>query len=374
MLFFRKRLKTLNRIEIIQENILHNYEFFRKRAENQSIIAVLKSNAYGHGIQQISSILEETDCAMIAVDSYYEAAKVLQHSSKKVLLIGYTPPQNLPLMNLKKVSLTVYDLETMDILAAMKKKVRIHLKINTGMNRQGLEVQDLSTYLGYFKKYPFLTLEGIFSHFADSDNTDPAFTQKQADCFTQALHILKQSDLHPKYVHLGATHGAFFPVDARINSMRIGIGLFGYHTFAEEHPERKSYDTLKPALRCISTVINTIALKKGDKVSYNGTFEAQENTTLAVIPFGYYEGLTRKLSNKYRVTWYDKSLQIAGRVCMNLTCLNAGTHKIQRGDEVTVISEHKTDPNSIDTLAITAKTINYEILVKLSETIRRVIV
>lgn len=384
MLFFRKKLKTLNRIEIIKENILHNYDFFQKKVDRKYIIPVLKSNAYGHGIEQAASIFEETDCMLIAVDSYYEAIKVLKHSSKRVLLIGYTAIENLPYINFKRVSLTVYDTFTLDALARLKKKVSIHLKIHTGMSRQGLPMENLSTYLAYFKKYPFLTLEGVFSHFADSDNSDQTFTRAQTNIFNQALDKIYKEGFHPGYIHLGATNGALFPMGERVNSVRIGIGLFGYHTLEEGHPEKSTYDTgLRPALRCISTIINVVDIKKGDKVSYNCTFEATKSTRIAVIPFGYYEGLTRKLSNKgvlllspvkSQKTKAPTLLPIAGRVCMNLTCLDAGEQSIHMGDEVIVMSANKKDPNCIDEIARISETITYEILVKLSQTIRRVIV
>jgi len=361
-----RKISTLNRVEVIAENILHNFDYFQKENQHTKLFPVLKSNAYGHGLKQIVQILESRGVEYFVVDSYYEALQIREISNRSVLMLGYTKPENYKYFNFKKLAITIFDIESLKRLGELGKKINIHLFINTGMNREGISIKEIPLYLTELKKYSALNLEGICTHLADADNESNEFTQKQYQLFKQAINIIENQNFHPKYKHISATGGSFKIKDSQLNAIRLGIGLYGYNP-------NKLFDTnLKPALRVISTVVSVQTLKTGDKVSYNCTFQAEKDMKIALLPVGYYECLDRKLSNKGFIKVKGEFLPIVGRVCMNLTCIDAKHLDLKIGDEVIVISENPADKNSIENIAQTIDTISYEVLVKISSSIRRV--
>lgn len=365
MISFRPQLATLNLITINRASILHNLAYFQKKYPGKHIWPILKSNAYGHGLAQIVSILKSQTFDYYVVDSYYEALQIWHHHRHPVLLIGPNHPHNFSHFKFKNLALTVDNLPSLKALANLRHPIKIHLKVNTGMNRQGINLANLSLVLNFIKKYPRLNLEGLCSHLADADNPDPSFTQKQESIFKDCLKKVHRFGFNPRFVHLSATAGAC-PATAGAsqtqvgNAIRLGLGLYGY-----------GLPQLKPALSLSSTITGRQLIKKGDTVSYNRTFTASTKTNIGLIPVGYYEGLDRRLSNRGFVKYKNNFYPIAGRVCMNLTCLNFGDTKPKLFHPVEVISSHPADKNSLANHARLADTIIYELLVHLSPTLRR---
>ncbi len=372
---FRRRLKTLNRIEILQKNILHNVKVFQNLLPQKHLFPVLKSNAYGHGIAQMISILEDTETPFVVIDSYYEALQVWKRDKKrKVLVIGPNPSENYRYFDTDKTSVVVYDLASFEALGKTKKPFRVHLKINTGLNRQGIQPGELHVYLDALKKYRNLHLEGVCSHFADADGESNDFTALQEKKFSECLDIMEGRKSLPKYIHLANTAGALKTKDPRINGYRLGIGLYGYNPLQTTDELSEKLQDVKPALRLMSTVVNTNYLQEGDKVGYNCIFTAPKAMKIGVLPVGYYEGLPRSLSNIGFVKAKDTNLPIVGRIHMNLVCFDMKNTDLSIGDEVEVIGIEKNAPHSIEYMAKAANTISYEILVNISESIRRVVV
>ncbi len=373
--FFRRKLKTLNRVEILPKNIVSNFNIFASLLPGKMIFPVLKSNAYGHGILPVVEILDPLDFPLYVADSYYEALKIRKVSKKKILIIGYNHPSNYKDFRWKNISVSVYDLDSIRALSELcGSTINIHLKINTGMNRQGIHPEELPLFLKEIASHPHLHLEGVLSHLADGDNPENDFTKKQEKTFSKCLDIIESEGFSPEYIHLGNTAGGMKLQDKRINGIRPGIGLFGYNPLEKKDKHFKDMDSLKPALRVISTLIHTQKLKKGEKVSYNLTFEAPRDMEIGLVPAGYYECVPRALSNTGSFTSMGCRLPILGRICMNLTSFDLSKALLSVGDPVTIISENPGDPNSIENIARLTGTITYEILVHISETMRRFIV
>lgn len=364
MSFFKPVFKTLNLIEISRKRILDNFDIVQKLNSEQKIWPVVKANAYGHGLNQIVSILNKRKFKYFVVDSYFEAIKIREISNKNILIIGSTDPINFKMMNFKNLALMVQDRESIESLGRLKKKVKIHLKINTGMNRQGFDLDELKEAAEILKKFPLIEVEGIFSHLADADNLNNVFTENQEKKFGKALDKILNLEIRPKYIHLSATSGLAKIKDSRINAVRLGIGLYGFG-------ELKN---LKPALQMISVFTKIREIDKGEKVGYNCTFTADKKTNIGIVPVGYYEAFDRRLSNCGWIKYRKKFFQIIGRVCMNLSMVNLKNEKANNFDEVEIISWNSEDKNSILNMAKICKTISYEILVKINETIRRKIV
>lgn len=240
-------------------------------------------------------------------------------------------------------------------------------KVQT-LNREGVGINEVSSYLDLIKSYPKLNLEGICTHLADADNESNDFADKQHENFKKALKIVKSKGFDPRYKHISATAGSYKIKNKEMNAIRLGIGLYGIN------PCVKFDQKLKPALRLISTVVSRQNLERGDKVGYGCTFEARKKMKIGLLPVGYFECFDRRLSGKGYVKANGQFLPIVGRVCMNLTCFDMRGLNMKVGDEVVAISEFPRDKNSVENIAELVNTLPYEVMVKINESIRKVVV
>lgn len=366
---------VLNLITIDETQILKNYDFFVKNNPSKSVWPVLKSNAYGHGITQIASILSKREIPYLVVDSYFEALQIWQENPKQhVLLIGTVLPQNFPKLELDKVAFTIYDLHSLRALGELGTDCRIHLKINTGFNRQGVKEEEIENFCKMLKTYPQIELEGVLSHLADADNPSPNFTISQINKFNQALEIISEQGFAPKYIHLGATSGSTIKADKKSNAVRLGIGLYGFNPLPKNHPEHQDLREINSGLTFSSTITNVVEIDKGDKVSYNGTFVADKPMRIGVLPLGYFEVYDRKLSNKGFARYKNHDLPILGRICMNITIVDLTNTDAKLFDRVEIINPDQNQKNSVTHMAKLSDTIVYETLVKINAITRRKVV
>lgn len=331
----KKLYNSLNLIEISRGNLLFNFDYFSKK---RKVWPVLKSNAYGHGIGLATKILLDRDFEYFVVDGYQEVLEIRKVTKRPVLMIGSILPSNFSKIKWKNLAIMVQDKESIRALGKLNKHIKIHLKVNTGMNRQGIEMKDLRSMIYEIRKYKNLELEGVISHLAGADD------EKQIKKFKEVKKITGEV----KYFHLGATNGVG-------DIIRLGIGLYGIGK------------GLKPVLKLKSKIVKVRQIEKGEKVSYGGTFVATKKTNIGVIPIGYFEGLDRRLSNKKGIVKYkNKFYPIAGRVCMNMAVVNFGKVKPKLYDEVELVGVEK--------MAKIGETIPYDILVGINSSIRRTIV
>ena len=377
--FFRQIIKpkyeSLNKIEIIKANILANFNYLQSQQPEAEIFPVLKSNGYGHGLKEMCRILNEAPAKMVVVDSFPEAQIVYHNFKRRVLILSELPLAAYEYCKFKRTEFCVYNLKTFLYLAKHHPRAQIHLFINTGMNREG--ITDLEEFLKGAGKYlERVEIVGLLSHLASADQTSD-LNKAQENKFMQALDILHAHKIFPKWVHLGNSAGIFTLNNKRLTAYRAGISLYGYNVFSPLSVNYEKAKKLKPALQLFSTIIGQQDLRAGDKVSYNETYIAVNDTKIALVPFGYYEGLDRRLTSQAKFLVQsapDFWAQIAGRVCMNLICLDCGQNNFQIGNRVEIISAQLESPNSIDNLANISQTISYEILVKLQTNIHREII
>ncbi|HEY4964290.1 MAG TPA: alanine racemase [Candidatus Saccharimonadales bacterium] len=367
--------QTLNMIELSQSRLEHNAGLFKQLNPGIGIIPVLKSNAYGHGLIELAKMLNSVECDFIAVDGYFEAAKIRDITRHKILVLGYILPKNASFLDTKKCSFVVQDIAGLRSLASLKKKVKVHLELNTGMNRLGLALDEVDAYLSVIKNSPYLVLEGVMTHLADADNDkDDSFTAGQVTMFDEIVSDIQKLGLKPQYIHLAQTAGSTRANSKYANSMRIGIGLYGINPLSQYDEHYKDLENLQPILTMNSTVIKITQLAKGDRVSYNGIFTAPKNMKIAVLPLGYYEGVPRELSNVGTIAYQGNDLNIIGRVCMNHTMFDVSGHDITVGSVVTVISNDPKKNNSIDQIAKKYGIFKYTLMTNISDSTRRLIV
>lgn len=376
--FFRKiradyySYDPLVKVLINGSNLVFNYRTVQKCVgKKMQVASVLKSNAYGHGLVEVAKILETEKPPMFVVDSYYEAL-VLRNEKIEIpiLIVGFSILQNVLNSNFKEVSFVITDLKWLrELSEKLSRKMKFHLKIDTGMNRQGIEIENIDEAIDLIKLNPNIEIEGICSHLADGDNDNENFTTKQIKKWNNIVRRLRGEFKEVKYWHLGATSSLYFNKKIDANLMRLGLGLYGINT------DSKLDLSLKPVME-VETIISSIReVKKGEKIGYNSTFEAKKNMKVATIPMGYFEGIDRRLSNCGYVKIGNKFCPIVGRVSMNITSIDVSdVDDVKIGDEVVVISQNSKDKNSAENIARICETIPYEILVHVERKLRREVI
>lgn len=372
--------EPLIKVEISRNRLLHNLDEFRKLDKKNMIAPVLKSNAYGHSLIEIAKILEDAKkqnkelnktIPFFVLDSYFEALALRSKGIETpLLIIGYNRPEILLNPNLKNTSYAITSIETLKQIQQTKKHINIHLKIDTGMHRQGILIEEIDDALEIIDANKKINLEGICSHFSDSDNTDPEFTKQQISNWNNIVNKLEIKYPQIKYFHISNTYGHKYLNSIKSNTSRLGIGLYG---IAENLDININ---LKPVLEMKTIITGIKKIKKGQTVGYSNTFIAQKDMTIATVPIGYFEGLDRRLSNKgFFIVNKKWQSPIIGRVSMNISTIDVSDISNPKiGDEVIVISNNSNDKNSIQSIAKIIETIPYEIVVYIPEHLKRVVV
>lgn len=365
------RYRTLNRIEVSGSALRHNLALVRSQHPGFEVWPVLKGNAYGHGISQVARALA-ADSSMLVVDGYHEAQQVHAVTNQHVLVMGYIHPSNVRLLGTRRCSYVVQDQAGLQAFAALDKPLNIHLELNTGMNRLGLAPAELEGYLKVLASYPKLHLEGVMTHVADADNpSSNEASHRQQTVFDEQVGRILAAGFRPRFIHIAQTAGSTKVVSRYANAIRLGIGTYGINPLEPADPAFTQLVGFRPALELKSTIIKTVELAAGDSVSYNFTFTARRPMRIGVLPLGYYEGVSRSLSNRGCVTYQGKPLPMVGRICMNHTMVDlSGTH-LEVGDEVTVIAADPRLPNSVSALQTQFGLFAYSTLTGLSSSIRR---
>lgn len=371
--YLQKRLsrhRPLVEVGISKANLLHNLHAYQARYQNVRIAPVLKSNAYGHDLGLIARLLDTEDIAFFMVDSLYEARKLRAADVRsRIVVMGYVRPLDPERSRLKDVDFAITDIEQLrEIADLLTHKARFHLKIDTGMHRQGILPTELLEAIRIIKAAPAMELVGVCTHFADADGEDEAFTLHQIETWNDTLTELEKVFPTIEYRHVAATKGVRFSEMTRTNVARVGIGLYGFDT--SHHGETG----VRPVLELRSVVASLRTIPLGDHVGYNVTFTAKRPTTIATVPVGYFEGYDRRLSNTGSMLVGGVQAPVAGRVSMNMSTVDVtDVPSVSRDDVVTVFSRDPKQVNSIAEVARRIGTIPYELLVHIPQHLRRVV-
>lgn len=365
--FFSREYKTLNIIEVSKKNLLENYEYLSSLSTEVKVAPVIKSNAYGHNMTTVAKILDYVHAPFFCVDSLYEAYELLKSRIKTpILIMGSTEPSNLKVKKLP-FAYAVYDLDFLKALDKYQPDAKVHLYVDTGLHREGILMDELSSFLGEARNLSSINIEGLMSHFASSDDKKDSLNNLQIKNFKKALDILKKHGIKPKWIHLQNSDGLtnLGPLGLDLTMARAGLASYGI----------SKDKNLKPVLSLKSKIIQIKKIGKGERVGYNGIFKAQKEIILGILPIGYYDGVDRGLSNKGFVKVGNKFCKIIGRVSMNVMAIDLSNIENPRvGDQVIIYSNDPKDKNSIQNTATICKKIPYEILVNLAPSTRRIIV
>jgi len=357
-------------IRIYKKALLHNVHAFQNSFSQLAIAPVLKSNAYGHGLRVVAQALDKEAIPFICVDSFFEALILRnEHITKPILILGYTPLENIAHCKLHNIYFSILSLEELKKISQnLTKPTKFHLKINTGMNRHGLGVTEAEEAWQIFNEHTNLVLDGVYTHLADADTIGSVSAKKQIDSWNKIAQKVRSILPNVKHLHCAATAGTFYSNEIDANVMRLGLGLYGINAGL-------TTITLEPALELVTKITTLRQINVGESVGYNATFSAQNSMKIATIPLGYTEGVDRRLSNRGAVEIRGKLCPIIGRVSMNIVSVDVSDlATVELEDQVIVISNKRGAPHSVEAIAKTCSTIPYEILVHISPQLRRKLV
>jgi alanine racemase len=389
-----KKLKTW--IEIDKKALLHNFAQFQKLlAPETFLMAVLKSNAYGHGISEVADALVISDKVKIqkserkitaqnlkvsnlknslwfGVDNIDEALLLRKKGIKEpILVLGWIPRSRLKEAIENDVSFCLYDFKVLKYLtsAFFKSKPKAHLKIETGTNRQGILLKELTFSEDALKKANNV-IEGVYTHFCDTEDSKSRFYERQLFLFNEALSILRSFGVKPKFLHCASTAASVLYPETHFNMVRVGLGLYGLY------PSRwiKKKIDLKQVLTWKTRIAQIKDVSAGETVGYNRTFKAGRKMRIAILPIGYWDGYDRKFSNNGYVLIKGERAKIIGRICMNMMMADVAKVSAREGDEAVILGTSGRNKITAENLACRVGTINYEIITRINPLIPRIVV
>lgn len=350
--------------EIDLDAITHNVKQIKDLHPTKEIFAVVKANGYGHGDAEVSKVAIEAGVSCLAVSGLDEALRLRQSGIEvPILVLGMTRLKDVALAAENNISLTAHDEVWINHLVSLplEKKIKVHLKIDSGMHRLGLmDANQIQTNFNLLKTAPMVEVEGIFTHMATAD-CDKEYLDYQIQNFKNLISNLDLSGV--KYVHLENTATLLQKEFDFDHAIRLGIGLYGVNPDANFIPI--DFD-LKPALKLLSNLVQVKQIKKGDKVGYGSTYEAKNDEWIGVVPIGYADGWIR-LHQGRCVIVEGHECEIVGRVCMDQMMIRL-PKQFPMGTTVTLIG----DGMPVERVAKEIGTISYEILCLISDRVPRV--
>lgn len=343
-------------------------------SKDVKILALIKANAYGHGIIEVARYLQSCDIDMFGVAYAHEAVPLRKAGITKPILVLYGAIiDEYPLFTEYNLEITVSSHGSAEALneymSSVGARINVHLKTDTGMGRLGIQFEAAPGLAEKILRLPHLNLTGIYSHFATSEGDDPDYVEIQLERFNSVLTGLKQRGIEVENVHIANSGAIISNPDSHFTMVRPGISLYGYPP--GEH--MKVPITLKPALSLRSRIGFVKKLGKGVSISYGRTYVTPEATRIGTIPIGYGDGYSRLLSNKAQVLIRGERHPVVGIICMDQIMVDLGhdsNHTV--GEEVTLIGNTGSDRISAWELSHLAGTIPYEILCVLSWRIPRI--
>ena len=338
------------------------------------VMAIVKANAYGHGAVEIAQSLARQNIGQFAVASLDEGIELrLAGLTASIVVLGALFEEQVPDLIAHKLTPVVSDGRILPTLAkaahSQPAPYSIHLKVDTGMGRLGFSPAELLTLLDSPLLHSPLKVEGLMTHLADADGADSTFTERQLSSFNALLEQIRLRGLTVPLVHAANSAAIVRFPGAHFSLVRPGIMLYGYHTLPASIPD----PDLRPVLSLHTTVAQLRTISQGCTVSYNGTFVAQRQTRIAVLPIGYADGYSRRLSHRGSVLIQGHRAPIVGLVCMDMIMVDVtDLAPVQVGETVTLIGQQGKESIWADEVAGWIDTIPYEVLCGIGSRVPRI--
>jgi alanine racemase len=383
------KIKDLNSwVEISESAYAHNLAFFKKIiAKNTELAVVIKANAYGHGMLEIARLATKYDVHSFCVHSLDEAV-ILRKSSiqGEILIMGPVLLSQLDEVIKNNFRLVLYNIEHLNELIKltrkMKKKVRVHLKLETGTYRQGISENELPEFLQLMKKYPLIKVESVYSHFANiEDTTIHDYALYQLKKFNEMKGFIQNHGFTNIKAHVACSAAAMLFPETHFDMVRIGISQYGLWSSRETFVSYKtrfsqnSNNILHPVLSWKTRVSQIKTIRVNQYIGYGCTFKTTRESKIAILPVGYADGYDRGLSNQSYVLINGKRAPVRGRICMNLIIVDiTDIPDVKLEDEVVLIGKQGNEIVTVDYLAGLIGTINYEFVTRINWNIPRIVV
>lgn len=355
--------------EIDLNAIKKNIEIIRSElSPKTAFLAMVKANAYGHGLVQVSKAAVDAKVDRLGVALVEEGIKLRQSGIKVPIQMVSEPPleavENVIAYGIIPSVYSAKFAKALNEVALRQNKiVKVHLKADTGMNRVGAPIDSVPDLYRLIKQLPNLFLEGIFTHFACADNLDDPFTKRQLLEFLKLKKIFSDIQIW----HSANSAAALFLPESHLDMVRIGISLYGFEPATKPLPVK-----LEPALTLKTRISFLKDLKHGDGVSYGLTYIAKRPHRVATLPIGYGDGYSRLLSNKGQALVRGKKVKLVGRICMDQLLIELEDVDAYPGDEVVLIGRQGNEMITVEEIAFLLGTIKNEVVCMLNERVPRV--
>ena len=376
---------TLSWLEIDLDALAGNVRTLRSRlAPGARLGAVVKSNAYGHGVELVAPAALAAGADTLIVGNLAEGLEVrrLVGPDVPVLVVGHVPRAGFPEAVRAGLDLTVYDREAGPALAAAAREAgrpaRVHLKVETGTNRQGLRGEQLLALARELAALEGVEIAGVGTHFADiEDTTDHSFAREQLARFLRAVARLEEAGIRPGMRHTACSAAVLLFPETHLDLVRAGISVYGFwpsrETLVSARERGLAGDELRPVMTWKARIAQVKDVPAGEYVGYGRTYRATRPLRVAVLPVGYYEGYPRALSGKAHVLVHGRRAPVLGRVCMNMTMVDVtDVPGAATGDEAVLLGRAGAEEVRAEDLAAWAGTIHYEIVSRIHPSLPRI--
>ncbi|MCL2137185.1 MAG: alanine racemase [Coriobacteriia bacterium] len=371
-------------VEVNLEAIRRNLQRFRRLiGPDVMIMAVVKADAYGHGAVRVAQKALASGAKWLGVSNVEEGIELRKAGIAAPILVLSEPPASTIDLILHygltpAVHSTEFALSLGEAASAMGRIAPYHLKIDTGMNRVGVHSDDAPDLLRTIDFHSGLQLQGVFTHFATADEADTYEITRQYDRFMKALAEMRYMGINPGIVHAANTAATIRYKQAHFNMVRIGIGMYGMHPSEITQSQMELY----PAMSVYARVTMVKSVPMGEGVSYGMLYRSPGNVLIGTLPIGYADGIARELSGKMDILLKGRRLPQVGNICMDMMMFEANQRSSagrlaiqpQVGDEVVIVGRDGEEWITLDELAQTLGTINYDMACRLGERLERLYV
>ncbi|NOZ08846.1 MAG: alanine racemase [FCB group bacterium] len=354
--------------EINLRNLEHNYRYLQSLAGEAKILAVVKADAYGHGLAEVAKALDKTEIFGFSVALFTEVMDLIAHGIKKPILhLGRLNAQILAACKFDQVRCTVNSFDDLELIRKRLQpavRLKVHLKVDTGMGRMGVPYSAAEEVLRKLKQIPNIILEGIWSHFATAEDRTSGFREQQLDKFKALVALAKKTIPTVSYFHIANSAALLDKPAAHFNMVRPGVALFGVSPFREVDPN------LRPVMQFKAPLVLIREMVEGDTIGYGRTFTVPENGKYGVIQAGYADGVPLEFSNSAALHHKSSTLRVTGRVSMDMTSVNCNGSSVEEGEMVTIWGAEK-EYNRVEYYARQYGKLPYEFLTGVSKRVVR---
>lgn len=358
-------------IEIDSQALRHNINVLRGLLKPEtSFMAVVKANAYGHGLEEISQIAADNGVAVFGVDCLEDAVKLRQKfPAVQIVVLGYILLSDLKIAVDNNLEFVVYNQETIKILKELPAS-KIHLKIETGTARQGIKSEDLDDFIRLIKTVPQIEIVGVSTHLATAEDVDGEFLRQQVSELKKAEEKIRAAGFDPKYLHCACSAAIILHPEIQNTMVRAGLSMYG--VWPSEYIKVSTSELkLKPVLSWKTRIAQIKDFPIGTSIGYSRTEFISRPSRVAVVPVGYFDGYDRGLSSIGEVSISGKRCKVLGRVCMNMMMIDVtDVSEAKIEDEVVLIGSEIT----VDELANKIGTIPYEVLARIRQDLPKYVV